>query len=83
MLQCAEHFQIHDYLRLTHVRIIPNELEFTFTCRVRRADTEERGGFYGCEFIELSERGGERLLRDIFVLQRQEIQAKRAQAQKR
>lgn len=73
-LSRAEAYQVGDRLAVTGVRITPGEYAFDFNCRVRRVGEQELGVTrYGCQFESLSSKEQDRLLRAIFIVQREEI----------
>ena len=67
-------FEIGDRLFLLGVRLTDSLEPFSFSCQVRRVGRGEDGGIrYGCQFERMSERDQDRLLRAIFIIQREEI----------
>lgn len=59
-------------------RFFPEEEPFIFTCQIQRiSEREHKDMEYGCEFLNLSEKEQERLLRVIFKIQRETLQHQR------
>ena len=68
-------YPIGSYLTLSDVQIIANTQPYTFHCLVRRISCEDGSGqfVHGCSLLNLTERERDRLARDIFILQAEEI----------
>ena len=78
LISCKEPFSEGDRLLVTDVPLLAKEPTFQFDCVVRRGGAWSKGvAHYGCQFISISAREQERLLRAIFTIQRQEIQKRR------
>ena len=74
-LSTREIYQEGDLLLVTGLVFVRGEEPFVLHCRVRRAQNEGGGRFlYGCQIEDLSEREQDRLLRTIFIVQRNERQ---------
>lgn len=73
-IRCLEIYEPGDLLFVTGAKLLPDSEAFSFTCKVNRADTEDRIRFYGCEFKDLPLKEQDRLISTIFLLQRRETQ---------
>lgn len=74
LFSSEEAYQVGDRVTLTGVRLAESMDPFSFTCRVRRAGPAGQGVTrYGCQFEALSAKEQDRLLRAIFIVQREEI----------
>lgn len=70
---CAERdWFIGDKISVDWKKGVPMGGVFHFDCEIVRADKNLIGNFYGCKFIDISEREQERLLKVIFNLQQLE-----------
>lgn len=72
LLGCDATFAWGDELLVGHAEIIPNAPPFAFRCTVRRTQQTRYTNLYGCQFLELSPAEQDRLIRAIFMLQREE-----------
>lgn len=71
-------YEMGDQLRIDDLRLAPEMDTFTFNCRVRRVGKREMGRIrYGCQFDTLPPREQDRLLRAIFIVQREEIRTQK------
>ena len=61
-------------LSITGIYLAEGLEPFSFSCQVRRAGERDMGvARYGCQFESLSPKEQDRLLRAIFIVQREEI----------
>ncbi len=72
LLACDANFSRGDELRVGNAAIIPDAEPFSFRCIVRRVEEARYNNLYGCEFLELQPGEQDRLIRAIFLLQREE-----------
>lgn len=72
MIQSRERFEVGDLLSVADARILPEELPFSFQCRVVREEKMDNRFVYGCQFEGLATREQDRLIRAIFTTQRKE-----------
>lgn len=78
LISCKETFALGDRLYVSDIRLVSGEPSFSFGCQVRRAGVWKKGVFrYGCQFEALSLKEQDRLLRAIFVVQREEIRKRK------
>lgn len=71
-------YQVGDQLLITDVRLAQPLDVFSFNCQVRRAGKREMGRIrYGCQFDTLPPKEQDRLLRAIFIVQREEIRTQK------
>ena len=79
LISSKEEFYVGDRLYITGVPLVAGEPSFTFNCRVRRAGEWKKGVIrYGCQFESLSPKEQDRLLRAIFIIQREEIRKRKS-----
>lgn len=80
LISSKETFALGDRLRVTDIHLAAGEPAFAFNCQVRRAGVWKKGVFrYGCQFESLTLKEQDRLLRAIFVVQREEIRKRKFQ----
>lgn len=72
LMGCDENFEWGDQLRVGHAEIIPGAEPFSFNCTVRRVQEARYTNLYGCQFLEMNPGEQDRLIRAIFLLQREE-----------
>lgn len=72
LLACDEKYERGDELRVGNATIIPDSEPFSFRCKVRRVEEARYTNLYGCQFLELQPGEQDRLIRAIFLLQREE-----------
>lgn len=74
-----EQFALGEHVALANVQLLPDELPFSFLCKILRVDLYARPDMIlcGCKFEKLGEREQDRLCRAIFVLQRNELRKRR------
>lgn len=78
LISSKEEFREGDYLYITGINLAAGEPAFTFNCQVRRAGVWKKGVIrYGCQFVALSLKEQDRLLRAIFTVQREEIRKRK------
>ena len=70
--QCAV-VNINATVQLGEIRFYPDHLPFFLRCKVLRASEQDGRYFHGCRFIDLGGKEQERMVREIFLLQRDEI----------
>lgn len=79
LISSTEEYQVGDRLRVTKICLVEGEDAFSFNCHVRRAGEPEVGVIrYGCQFETLAPKEQDRLLRAIFIVQREEIRRQKA-----
>ena len=83
MFSSAESYETGDRLLLKGVRLVESLDPFIFSCQVRRVGEPDEDGVirYGCQFEPMSDREQDRLLRAIFILQREEIRIQKEKGQ--
>lgn len=72
LLGCDQNYEWGDELRVGHAEIIPGSEPFSFHCTVRRAQEARYTNLYGCQFLNINPAEQDRLIRAIFLLQREE-----------
>lgn len=78
LIASHEEYQVGDRLLITNVRLAQPLDDFSFNCQVRRAGEREMGRIrYGCQFDTLPPKEQDRLLRAIFIVQREEIRTQK------
>ena len=80
LLECDELFDVDDQLRVSNAEILPNIEPFSFRCSVRRVSQESYGNLYGCQFLRMRPAEQDRLIRAIFMLQREEAKRLRGRS---
>lgn len=74
VLFCCDHrFPVNATVQLGEIRFYPDHLPFVLRCKVLRASEQDGRYFHGCRFIDLSGKEQERMVREIFLMQRDEI----------
>lgn len=74
LLTSAETYEVGDRLSVTGIRLARGVDPFSFNCQIRRAGERDMGIVrYGCQFEAISPKEQDRLLRAIFIVQREEI----------
>ena len=74
LLTSAETYEVGDRLSVTGIRLARGVDPFSFNCQIRRAGERDMGIIrYGCQFEAISPKEQDRLLRAIFIVQREEI----------
>lgn len=71
-----ENYDVGDWLRLSNIHIITEEL-FTFICQIKWTKESPNGIMYGCQFQELDMQTQNRLFKEIFLAQKQEMKKRR------
>ena len=79
MFSSAETYESGERLVLKGARLAEALEPFSFSCQVRRVGSPDENGIarYGCQFEPMSGRDQDRLLRAIFIIQREEIRIQR------
>ncbi len=78
LISSQEEYEVDDRLTITGVQLTPGMDPFSFNCLVRRAGERSEGMIrYGCKFESLPPKEQDRLLRAIFVVQREEIRSQK------
>lgn len=78
LLSCGEVYAEGNYLLVTDVGLLADEPPFSFNCVVRRSGEWKKGVTrYGCQFVALSPKDQDSLLRAIFTIQREEIRKRK------
>lgn len=72
LMGCDEKYERGDELRVGHAEIMPDSEPFSFHCIVRRAQEARYTNLYGCQFLDMNPAEQDRLIRAIFLLQREE-----------
>lgn len=71
-------YEVNDHLQITDLRLAQGMEPFTFNCQVRRVREWEMGQIrYGCQFDTLPLKEQDRLLRAIFIVQRESIRTQK------
>ena len=71
-------YAVNDHLQITELHLAQEMDTFTFNCQVRRAGEREMGQIrYGCQFDTLPPKEQDRLLRAIFIVQREAIRTQK------
>ena len=74
LLTSAETYEVGDRLSVTGIRLARGVDPFNFNCQIRRVGERDMGIIrYGCQFEAISPKEQDRLLRAIFIVQREEI----------
>lgn len=74
LISSREEYMVNDRLSITGIYLAEGLEPFSFSCQVRRAGERDMGvARYGCQFESLSPKEQDRLLRAIFIVQREEI----------
>ena len=74
VLFCCDHrFPVNATVQLGEIRFYPDHPPFVLRCKVLRASEQDGRYFHGCRFIDLSGKEQERMVREIFLMQRDEI----------
>lgn len=78
LIKCRDNYEVGDHLIVSGISITEKEEDFNFVCQVRRVgEREETYISYGCQLETLSSKEQDRLLRAIFIVQREEIRKQR------
>ena len=80
LMGCDEKYEWGDELRVGYAEIMPDTEPFSFHCIVRRAQEARYTNLYGLQFVDMNPGEQDRLIRAIFLLQREE--AKRLRGRK-
>lgn len=80
LLACDALFDIGDQLRVGNAEILPDSEPFSFRCSVRRVEQARYTNLYGCQFLRMSPKEQDRLVRAIFMLQREEAKRLRGKS---
>lgn len=76
---CNEPFEEGARLFIADLHVAPDEDPFCFTCCVRRRVEQKGGNYaYGCQIEDLSTHEQDRLTRNIFIVQRNELHKRRS-----
>lgn len=83
MFSSAESYEMGDRLLIKGARLAESLEPFSFSCQVRRVGSPDEDGVarYGCQFDPMSSREQDRLLRAIFIIQREEIRIQKEKGQ--
>ena len=74
VLFCCDHrFPIHANVQLGAIQLYPDRPPFVLRCKVLRASEQDGRHFHGCCFTDLGAKEQERMVREIFLVQRDEI----------
>lgn len=80
LLACDAMFEVGDQLRVSNAEILPGTQPFTFQCSVRRMEQAPYTNLYGCQFLRMRPNEQDRLVRAIFMLQREEAKRLRGRS---
>ena len=83
MFSSAESYESGERLLIRGARLAESLDPFSFNCQVRRVGSPDEDGIarYGCQFEPMSDRDQDRLLRAIFIIQREEIRIQKEKGQ--
>ena len=80
VLFCCDHrFPVNANVQLGEIKFYPDHPPFVLRCKVLRANEQEGKYFHGCRFIDINTKEQERMVREIFLLQRDEIRRRNGQ----
>ena len=80
VLFCCDHrFPVNANVQLGEIKLYPDHPPFVLRCKVLRANEQEGKYFHGCRFIDINTKEQERMVREIFLLQRDEIRRRNGQ----
>lgn len=80
VLFCCDHrFPVNANVQLGEIKLYPDHPPFTLRCKVLRVNEQEGRYFHGCRFIDINTKEQERMVREIFLLQRDEIRRRNGQ----
>ena len=80
VLFCCDHrFPVNANVQLGEIRFYPDHPPFALRCKVLRVNEQEGKYFHGCRFIDINTKEQERMVREIFLLQRDEIRRRNGQ----
>ena len=78
LISSREEYEVNDRLSITGIYLAEGLEPFSFSCQVRRVGKPDMGVIrYGCQFEALPPKEQDRLLRAIFVVQREEIRSQK------
>ena len=83
MFSSTESYEAGDRLALKGVWLVESMDPFNFNCQVRRVGDPDEDGIarYGCQFEPMPDREQDRLLRAIFIIQREQIRIHKEKGQ--
>ena len=83
MFSSGESYETGERLLIRGARLADSLDPFSFNCQVRRVGSPDEDGIarYGCQFEPMSGRDQDRLLRAIFIIQREEIRIQKEKGQ--
>ena len=74
VLFCCDHrFPINANVQLGEIQLYPDRPPFALRCKVLRVSEQDGRYFHGCRFIDLGAKEQERMVQEIFLMQRDEI----------
>ena len=73
MFCCDHRFPINGEVQMGEIQFYPDHQPFVLRCKILRASELDGRHFHGCRFTDLSAKERERMVREIFLLQRDEI----------
>ena len=80
VLFCCDHrFPVNANVQLGEIKFYPDHPPFVLRCKVLRASEQEGKSSHGCRFIDINTKEQERMVREIFLLQRDEIRRRNGQ----
>lgn len=80
MLFCCDHrFPVNANVQLGEIKFYPDHPPFALRCKVLRVSEQDGRYFHGCRFIDINTKEQERMVREIFLLQRDEIRRRNGQ----
>lgn len=80
VLFCCDHrFPVNANVQLGEIKFYPDHPPFALRCKVLRVSEQDGRYFHGCRFIDINTKEQERMVREIFLLQRDEIRRRNGQ----
>lgn len=70
-------FPINTHVQIGDITLRPGQNPFSLKCSVLRVTENSGRFFHGCQFIDLDGKEQERLIRDVFLLQGEEIRRRK------
>ena len=79
LISSKEKYSVGTMLEFCNLSLIPDHAPFCLKCRILRMEENDKEYFYGCKFEEMDKKVQERLVQEIFMLQRIEIKRQNGQ----
>ena len=70
---CDRRFPVNAMVQLGEIRFYPDHPPFVLRCKILRVTEQDGRYFHGCCFVDLHGKEQDRMVREIFLLQRDEI----------